>query len=383
MYQPWRKYTAGSNYRYGFNGKDDDGETGWQDYGMRIYEPRLSKFLSVDPLTAGYPMLTPYQFASNSPIVYIDLDGCEGTANPETNTVSIPCSGSPDVACTMPSSGSGQSVFFAKLSELSNITYFNKNKNYKTSITNEEICSLDKTGINFFDYGGQTFTSALLKDQNGSWNWWRYVNNKGEDFASIYNSDHRANFVFQVNGEATLGIQASCKFKLNSTLNLNLDANLGNVTLLSGSAGYNSNGLNPGKWGAQSYYFGQGDQYFAKSNFGAGLTVNAPFTNVEFGLGGNIQLNYTKGPYINEGFKWSSDYTFLVSLQNKSAQDVLNSAALYHGNHLTLPASTSPKASVEAGKKDNFKGLDFGGKLALGLGLEGSIKIGFYPPRKQ
>ena len=34
-------------------------------------------FLSVDPLTSSYPTLTPYQFASNSPIGNIDLDGLE------------------------------------------------------------------------------------------------------------------------------------------------------------------------------------------------------------------------------------------------------------------------------------------------------------------
>jgi hypothetical protein len=49
-----------------------------QDYGMRIYDPRLGRFLSVDPLTKTYPMLTPYQFASNTPIAAIDLDGLEG-----------------------------------------------------------------------------------------------------------------------------------------------------------------------------------------------------------------------------------------------------------------------------------------------------------------
>ena len=47
------------------------------DYGMRIYDPRLSKFLSVDPLLDKYPELTPYQFANNSPIANIDLDGEE------------------------------------------------------------------------------------------------------------------------------------------------------------------------------------------------------------------------------------------------------------------------------------------------------------------
>jgi RHS repeat-associated protein len=47
------------------------------DYGFRIYNPRIAKFLSVDPLTKTYPMLTPYQFASNRPIDGIDLDGLE------------------------------------------------------------------------------------------------------------------------------------------------------------------------------------------------------------------------------------------------------------------------------------------------------------------
>ncbi len=49
------------------------------DYGFRIYNPRLGKFLSVDPLTRKFPMLTPYQFASNNPIWMVDIDGLEGT----------------------------------------------------------------------------------------------------------------------------------------------------------------------------------------------------------------------------------------------------------------------------------------------------------------
>ena len=53
------------------------GEGNQQDYGMRIYDPRLGKFLSVDPLTGNYPWYTPYQFAGNSPIEKIDLDGKE------------------------------------------------------------------------------------------------------------------------------------------------------------------------------------------------------------------------------------------------------------------------------------------------------------------
>jgi len=70
-----------SDYRYGFNGKENDNEIkgeGLQiDYGFRIYDPRLGKFLSEDPLTASYPHYTPYQFAGNNPVRFIDLDGLE------------------------------------------------------------------------------------------------------------------------------------------------------------------------------------------------------------------------------------------------------------------------------------------------------------------
>jgi len=82
MLMPGRKYTAGSSYRYGFNGKENDNdvknvEGGQQDYGMRIYDPRVGKFLSMDPLFKSFVDLTPYQFASNTPIRATDLDGLE------------------------------------------------------------------------------------------------------------------------------------------------------------------------------------------------------------------------------------------------------------------------------------------------------------------
>ncbi len=69
------------SYRYGFNGKENDNEVegvGNQiDYGMRVYDPRIGRFMSVDPLIRQYPWYTPYQFAGNKPIFAVDLDGLE------------------------------------------------------------------------------------------------------------------------------------------------------------------------------------------------------------------------------------------------------------------------------------------------------------------
>ncbi len=47
------------------------------DYGMRVYDPRAGRFLSVDPLQKKYPWYSPYHFAGNKPIWAVDLDGRE------------------------------------------------------------------------------------------------------------------------------------------------------------------------------------------------------------------------------------------------------------------------------------------------------------------
>jgi len=83
MGMPARSYnaTTAANYRYGFNGKEQDPEVkgaGDQyDYGMRMYDPRVGRFLSTDPLTKQYPWYTPYQFSGNTSIAGKDRDGEE------------------------------------------------------------------------------------------------------------------------------------------------------------------------------------------------------------------------------------------------------------------------------------------------------------------
>ncbi|NME71271.1 RHS repeat domain-containing protein [Flammeovirga aprica] len=78
-------------YRYGFNGKENDtdlnGSQLIQDYGFRVYNPVIGKFLSVDPLMKSYPRFTPYQFAGNSPIFFLDIDGREIYPSSKLNSV--------------------------------------------------------------------------------------------------------------------------------------------------------------------------------------------------------------------------------------------------------------------------------------------------------
>src|SRR5690606_3811209 len=72
---------AGERYRYGFNGMETDNEIKEEgnsyDFGARIYDSRIGRWLSVDPLQEKYPSLSPYVFVANNPIFFIDIDGRE------------------------------------------------------------------------------------------------------------------------------------------------------------------------------------------------------------------------------------------------------------------------------------------------------------------
>lgn len=68
-----------ADYRFGFNGmeKDDEikGNGNSLDFGARILDPRVGKFLSTDPFEGKLPQYSPYTAMGNNPIFYIDVDG--------------------------------------------------------------------------------------------------------------------------------------------------------------------------------------------------------------------------------------------------------------------------------------------------------------------
>jgi RHS repeat-associated protein len=68
-----------SAYLYGFNGKEKDDEVKGSgnslDFGARIYDARLGKWLSVDPLHYQYIAHSPYSFVFDNPVAHLDPDG--------------------------------------------------------------------------------------------------------------------------------------------------------------------------------------------------------------------------------------------------------------------------------------------------------------------
>ena len=73
------RHGSSDNYRYGFNGmeKDDElkGVSNSYDYGKRFYDPRVGRFLSLDPLASNFAYESNYNYVSNNPIIYSDPTG--------------------------------------------------------------------------------------------------------------------------------------------------------------------------------------------------------------------------------------------------------------------------------------------------------------------
>jgi RHS repeat-associated protein len=76
---PGRSYQATSGYRYGFNGKENDNEVKGNgnslDFGARIYDSRLGRWLSVDPEFTQNVGWSPYRAFFDSPIHFVDPNG--------------------------------------------------------------------------------------------------------------------------------------------------------------------------------------------------------------------------------------------------------------------------------------------------------------------
>jgi len=84
-YYPFGLQIAAGSYQkqttldndYLYNGKElqDEHNLGWLDYGARMYMPEIGRFIRQDRFSEEYLNVTPYQYAANNPLLFVDING--------------------------------------------------------------------------------------------------------------------------------------------------------------------------------------------------------------------------------------------------------------------------------------------------------------------
>lgn len=66
---------SGTGNKYLYNGKEKQSGSGYLDYGVRLYDASIGRWLSNDNLSSKLPFSSTYTFCLNNPIFLIDNDG--------------------------------------------------------------------------------------------------------------------------------------------------------------------------------------------------------------------------------------------------------------------------------------------------------------------
>jgi hypothetical protein len=145
-------------------------------YGARYYAPWLCRFVSVDPLAGKYSFYTPYQYAGNKPINFIDLDGLE-EAQPvdgggKTDNVN-PQGGAETKSPNEYTTPGGDKVTFQEEHTAET------DSSGERELTGGDKVTFPKGALTSFTVNGTKYRGFYNKQKDGSWSFGGYRDKEG------------------------------------------------------------------------------------------------------------------------------------------------------------------------------------------------------------
>ncbi len=190
-----------SGYSYRFNGQEGDSETYGDgnalDFGARIYDARLGRWLSVDPSQAKYPHLSPYNAFENNPVFFNDPDGKDAGV-----TVNVP-SKTVIVSTTIYVYGSGATKAAASQMQADIMGAWNTGATYTDK--NGQVYNVKfAVKVEIYNPSDPSESPGLFSGKNNPWNTDNYVQLNNDDKRSFVSGGDEGEWRTKGRGGSTL-----------------------------------------------------------------------------------------------------------------------------------------------------------------------------------